>query len=99
MRYRYWFVYIMTNKAFGTLYIGVTGNLATRAAERKAGEGSAFTTRYRLDRLVYFEGFDNPRGAIQREKTMKHWPRQWKLNAIIAKNPDWRDLFETLGPD
>jgi putative endonuclease len=98
MRFRKWFVYIMTNKPFGTLYLGVTGFLARRAWQHKNGLGK-FTSKYRLDRLVYYEGFDGPRAAIQREKTMKHWPRRWKLNVIGRMNPEWQDLYETIGPD
>jgi putative endonuclease len=99
MRFRQWFVYVMTNKPFGTLYIGVTGRIAQRTYAHRAGEGGLFTRKYGLTRLVYIEAFDNPRAAIQREKTMKHWPRQWKLNAIQGVNPKWLDLYDTLSPD
>jgi len=97
MRFRQWFVYIMTNKPNGTLYTGVTGNLAQRTYAHKTGVGSLFTRKYGLKTLVYYEAFDNPRAAIQREKTIKSWPRAWKLNVIGRMNPEWRDLYETLG--
>ncbi|MGD0430189.1 MAG: GIY-YIG nuclease family protein [Acetobacteraceae bacterium] len=89
-------VYIMTNKAFGTLYVGVTNDIARRAWEHRQGVASAFTSRYRLTRLVYMERHERIETAIQREKRFKHWPRQWKLNLIIDQNPNWLDLFERL---
>ena len=89
-------VYIMTNKAFGTLYVGVTNDVVRRAWEHRNGIGSVFTSRYRLTRLVYFEQYERIEMAIQREKRFKHWPRQWKLNLIVARNPRWEDLFERL---
>jgi putative endonuclease len=89
-------VYIMTNKAFGTLYVGVTNDIARRAWEHRQGAGSMFTSRYRLTRLVYMERHEEILTAFQREKRFKHWPRQWKLNLIAAQNPHWEDLFERL---
>jgi len=99
MRFRQWFAYIMTNRPFGTLYLGVTGFLPTRAYNHKIGVGSLFTRKYGLDRLVWYQAFDNLRAAIQREKTMKHWPRAWKVNVITRMNPEWRDMYDTLAPD
>jgi putative endonuclease len=89
-------VYIMTNKAFGTLYVGVTNDIARRAWEHRQGLGSAFTSRYRLTRLVYVERHERIETAIRRETRFKHWPRQWKLNLIVEQNPRWEDLFERL---
>jgi putative endonuclease len=89
-------VYIMTNKKFGTLYVGVTNDIARRAWEHRQGVGSVFTTRYRLTRLVYMERHEEILTAIQRETRFKHWPRQWKLNLIEAANPRWEDLYQTL---
>ena len=89
-------VYIMTNQPFGTLYIGVTNDLARRAWEHRSGTGSSFTTRYNLWRLVYAERHDDIRTAIQRETNMKRWPRAWKLNVITEQNPHWDDLYERL---
>jgi putative endonuclease len=89
-------VYIMTNRPFGTLYVGVTNDIARRAWEHRQGTGSSFTSRYRLFRLVYMERHDEIMTAIQREKNIKHWPRAWKLNLIAAQNPLWEDLFNQL---
>ena len=74
----------------------MTNDLSRRIYEHKTKTGGAFTRRYNLDKLAYYERFDDPANAIQREKTMKRWPRQWKLNAIIERNPDWADLYDTL---
>ena len=89
-------VYVMTNRRNGTLYAGVTSDLPRRAFEHRDGLVTGFTKRYRLKVLVYYERFDDIRDAIQREKTIKHWPRAWKVRLIHAMNPDWRDLYETL---
>lgn len=89
-------VYIMTNKPRGTLYIGVTSNLPRRAWEHREGVVDGFTTRHGLKRLVFVERHEDIQTAIQREKTMKHWPRAWKINAIVAQNPDWDDLYAKL---
>jgi putative endonuclease len=89
-------VYILTNRPNGTLYIGVTSNLIQRAWQHREGVIAGFTKQYGLKRLVYFEAFDDIRLAIQREKNMKHWPRTWKVRLILANNPEWRDLYDTL---
>ena len=89
-------VYIMTNKPNGTLYVGVTSNLARRIFEHREGLDDGFTERYGLKLLVYYEYFDAIRDAIQREKTMKHWRRSWKVQLILEFNPDWSDLYEAL---
>ena len=86
------YVYMMANRQNGTLYVGVTSDLAQRALDHSQGRGSAFTARYQCDRLVWFEEHDLVATAITREKTIKKWPRQWKINAIQALNPDWMDL-------
>jgi putative endonuclease len=85
-------IYIMTNRPNGTLYLGVTNDLARRVREHQAGFGSIFTSRYKLYRLVYAEPHDNMPSAIQRETNLKHWPRAWKVRLIVAGNPDWGDL-------
>lgn len=90
------YVYIMTNKPRGTLYIGVTSDLAKRAYEHREGLVNGFSKRYGLTRLVYWQHFERIEQAIQQEKNMKHWPRAWKINAIIALNPDWNDLYHQL---
>ena len=89
-------VYIMTNRPFGTLYVGVTSDIARRSWEHRQGTASAFTSRYRLTRLVFMERHEQIDTAIRRETRFKHWPRQWKLNLIVAQNPKWEDLFERL---
>jgi putative endonuclease len=89
-------VYIMSNRKKGTLYIGVTSNLVARAWQHKTGTEPSFTRRYGLSRLVYAERHEEIGRAIQREKTMKHWPRAWKIAAIEGLNPEWKDLFDTL---
>jgi putative endonuclease len=85
-------VYIMTNRPDGTLYIGVTGDLARRVREHKDGPIPGFTARYGLKRLVHAERHEEILRAIQREKTMKHRPRAWKVDLIMAQNPGWEDL-------
>jgi putative endonuclease len=89
-------VYIMTNKPFGTLYVGVTSNLAARVVQHRTGTGSEFCREHQLHRLVYAEHHESIADAIRREKAMKAWKRKWKLRQIIDHNADWRDLFETI---
>jgi putative endonuclease len=89
-------VYIMTNRANRTLYLGVTNNMTRRAFEHRNSTMKAFTSRYGLTRLVWCEFHDDIRTAIQREKNMKHWPRAWKVRLILALNPEWLDLFDAI---
>ncbi len=89
-------VYIMTNRPNGTLYVGVTSDLPRRIHEHREGLVDGFTKRYSLKTLVYAERHDTIELAIQRETTVKHWPRAWKVRLVVADNPDWRDLYETL---
>ena len=89
-------VYIVTNRPNGTLYVGVTSDLARRAWEHREGLFAGFTRRYGLKRLVFFEQHDDIRSAIQRETNIKHWPRAWKARLIVASNPGWADLYEDL---
>ncbi|HEX4554269.1 MAG TPA: GIY-YIG nuclease family protein [Xanthobacteraceae bacterium] len=86
----------MTNRRNGILYVGVTSNLPSRAYQHREGVVDGFTKRYELKLLVYYESFDDVRLAIQREKTMKHWPRAWKVRLIHEMNPQWNDLSATL---
>ena len=90
-------VCVMTSRANGTLYAGVTGDLARRVWEHREGVGEGFTKRYGLRRLVYVERHEDIRNAIQRERTIKHWPRAWKVRVIEAMNPGWDDLFDRIG--
>ncbi len=92
----HYYVYILATERNGTLYIGVTNDLVRRIFEHKNDVVRGFTQKYQVHQLVYFEQFDDPATAIQREKTMKFWPRQWKLNKIEEANPAWRDLYEDI---
>ena len=87
-------IYIMTNRPNGTLYTGVTSDLARRIHEHREGVYDGFTKRYGLKRLVYYERYDDVRNAIQREKNIKHWSRAWKARLIL--DPEWRDLYDDL---
>jgi putative endonuclease len=89
-------VYIMTNRPNGTLYTGVTADIARRAYEHREGLCEGFTKRYGLTRLVWFDFHEEIITAIQRESNIKHWPRAWKVRLILALNPEWRDLYLDL---
>jgi putative endonuclease len=90
-------VYIVTNKPNGVLYVGVTSDLARRAWEHREGLVDGFTKRYSLRRLVYVEAHEEIVRAIQREKNLKHWPRAWKIQLSLAMNPAWDDLYDLVG--
>ena len=90
------FVYILTSKRNGTLYVGVTNNLARRLSEHKAKLVPGFTRKYAVGRLVYFEAFDSILEARAREHSLKRWRRIWKIALIEKLNPDWRDLSSEL---
>jgi putative endonuclease len=90
------YVYIVTNRRDGVLYVGVTSDIQRRAHEHREGRIEGFSKRYGLRRLVWYEAFEDLRTAIQQEKTMKHWPRAWKARLINTHNPDWGDLYDTL---
>lgn len=89
-------VYIMTNAPRGTLYVGVTNDLARRAYEHRTHAVPGFTKRHGLTRLVWFESHRDIGEAIAREKTVKRWRRAWKIEEIEASNPHWSDLYPTL---
>ena len=86
-------VYIMSNRENGVLYIGVTADLSRRIVQHREGKGSAFCRRYGLKRLVYAEEHDSIGDAIAREKAMKAWKRAWKIELVEGVNPAWDDLF------
>jgi putative endonuclease len=90
------FVYILASKRNGTLYVGVTNNLARRMLEHKGKLVSGFTRKYGVDLLVYFEAFDSILEARAREHSMKRWRRAWKIKLIEEFNPDWDDLTGKL---
>ena len=85
-------VYIMTNYSETSLYVGVTSNLPKRVWEHKNKVVEGFTEKYNVDKLVYFETTDSIESAIKREKQLKNWHREWKINLIKENNPDFRDL-------
>lgn len=88
-----WYVYIMTNKPNGVIYIGLTDNIEERLIEHKHKVyPKAFTARYNCDKLIYFEEFENGEEASIREKQFKKWKREWKVNLIEEMNPSWSDL-------
>ena len=89
-------VYVMTNKPHGILYVGVTTNIARRAWEHREGVVEGFTERYGLGRLVFAEWHEDVREAIRRERRFKHWPRAWKVRVIEAANEGWEDLYSRL---
>ena len=89
----YW---VLASQARGTLYIGVTNNILGRVRRHRDGLGSKFTSKYRVGLLVYFEEFAEIKLAIQREKTLKHYVRDWKINLIERDNPHWIDLYPDL---
>jgi putative endonuclease len=89
-------VYIMTNRPNGTLYIGVTSNLLKRVWEHKNKVVEGFSRRYNLDKLVYHEAHGDAEQAILREKRLKKWNRDWKIQLITGMNPNWKDLYEDI---
>lgn len=91
-----YFVYIMASERNGTLYVGVTNDIARRAYEHREGLIDDFSKKYNVKRLVYFEPHDDVESAIRREKQTKDWQRAWKLDLIETDNPDWIDLFDSL---
>ncbi len=89
-------VYILTNKERGTLYIGVTSDLVKRIYQHRNANIKGFSDQYKTHRLVYFEQFNDMYEAIKREKQLKKWKRQWKLELIEKSNPSWKDLYIEL---
>lgn len=88
------FVYILTSKPNGTLYVGVMNDIVRRVCQHRTGEGSDFVDQYDVTRLVHLERFDDIEHAIRREKQLKAWKRAWKLDLIQEHNPKWHDLYE-----
>ncbi len=87
------YVYILTNESNSMLYIGVTSDIYRRISEHKSGEGSEFTDKYKLKKLIHLEITDNILDAIKREKQLKNWHKEWKWNLIKEDNPELMDLF------
>ncbi len=90
------YVYILASKRNGTLYIGVTSDLVQRIWEHKNDWVDGFTKRYAVHKFVWYEEYEDIEDAIQREKNIKRWRREWKLDLIEQMNPSWRDLYEDL---
>ena len=93
---RSFYVYILAGRRNGTLYTGVTSNLPRRAWEHRDGVVPGFTSKYKVKRLVYIEQHPTAESAIRREKAIKSWPRQWKIDLIERDNPNWFDLYGHL---
>ncbi len=89
-------VYILASKRHGTLYVGVTNNVAKRLSEHQSGHGSKFVRDYKVNKLVHLELFQDSQDAIAREKQLKKWNRDWKIALIERENPDWQDLTPDL---
>lgn len=91
-----YYVYLMASKRNGTLYIGITSNLADRMYKHKKGMYGGFTKKYKVEKLVYYETYSDVYEAISREKQLKDWKRDWKIKLIEKNNPVWIDLSDNL---
>jgi putative endonuclease len=91
-----YFTYILASRPRGTLYVGVTNNIISRVEQHQAGEGSKFTRRHKVHTLVWYEETGSITDAIQREKSIKEWPRAWKVNLIERENLHWQDLYPNI---
>ena len=91
-------VYILASRKNGTLYVGITSDLIKRVWEHKEKVIKGFTSKYGVDRLVYYEVFHDPKNAIKREKRLKFYKRQWKIDLIEKENPEWEDLYREIVP-
>jgi putative endonuclease len=90
------YVYILASAPNGILYVGVTNDLVRRVYQHRNGLIAGFTKKYSVKRLVYFERYEEIQIAIQREHNMKHWSRKWKVRLILANNPNWDDLYDSI---
>ena len=90
------YVYLLASGKHGTLYVGVTNDLVRRVYEHKTKSVPSFTSQYGVDRLVWYETYDDPENAILREKDIKKWKREWKIRLIEENNPDWSDLYPAI---
>ncbi|MCP4354618.1 MAG: GIY-YIG nuclease family protein [Proteobacteria bacterium] len=91
-----YYVYILFSKKRGTTYVGVTRDLVKRVYEHKNKVVEGFSKKYGIDKLGHYEVFEDVRNAIEREKELKKWHRQWKIDLIEKENPDWDDLYEQV---
>ena len=93
---RQYYVYILASGMYGTLYVGITNDLIRRVWEHKNDVVAGFTREYGVHRLVWYEAHGSPSEAITREKQIKKWNRDWKVNLIQTLNPEWNDLYEVI---
>ena len=93
---KWFYVYILASQRKGTLYVGVTSDLSRRIEEHRTGAVPGFTSKYGVKTLVHYEVFEDAENAIQREKRLKRWNRDWKIRLIEETNPQWMDLYESL---
>ena len=91
-----YFVYLITNKPYGTLYAGVTNDLIRRIYEHRSGAVEGFLKQHDLGHLVWYEAHGDVLAAIAREKLIKKWHRDWKINLVQSSNPEWHDLYESI---
>jgi putative endonuclease len=91
-----YYVYLLASGRHGTLYLGVTNDLIRRIYEHRTKAVPGFTSRYGVNRLVWFESYGDPVSAITREKQIKKWRRDWKISLIERDNPDWLDLYDAI---
>ena len=91
-----YYVYILASRKDGATYIGVTNDLVRRVYEHRIKAVPGFTSKYNITRLVWFEIYHDPISAIAREKELKKWKRNWKVQLIEAQNPEWDDLYESI---
>ncbi len=91
-----YFTYILASERNGTLYVGMTGNLIWRISQHREESVKWFTQKYHIHHLVWYEVFSNATDAIIAEKRIKKWKREWKLNLIEEKNPEWKDLYDDI---
>jgi putative endonuclease len=96
MQEKQFYIYVLTNKEYGVFYIGFTSNLITRIHEHKNELAGGFTKQFNLKKLIYYEIYQDPETVIKREKRLKRWPREWKIEAINKFNPDWKDLYDEM---
>ena len=92
------YVYLLASRPYGTLYVGVTSDLPKRVFEHKGKAVPGYTSRYRVDRVVWFDAHETAEPAIRREKQIKEWRRDWKISLIERDNPHWADLYPNLTP-
>lgn len=96
MREVLYYIYMLTNKPYGTFYIGVTSDLVRRVFEHKEKYAKGFSKQYNLTHLVYYETTSDVESAIRREKRLKRWSREWKIELINNFNPEWKDLYDEI---